>query len=265
VEDDVNARILENLPVRPMITTLAEAKRLGAMALFGEKYGDVVRMVEVGDGSFSRELCGGTHVRSTAEIGLFKILGETSSAANVRRIEALTGPQAVRYMRRRDALLSHTAAALRTEPERLAERVAALQDQARKAAKSASNGAADVGALAARASDVAGVKVLAEVVDAPDAKSLLETADRVKGRLGDAAIVLGCAADDRVHLVASVAPAVVERGVKAGAIVKAAAEVAGGGGGGRDTMAQAGGRDPDKLPEAIAAARAAIEAALGVA
>jgi alanyl-tRNA synthetase len=265
VEDDVNARILENLPVRPLKTTLQEAKRLGAMALFGEKYGDVVRMVEIGDGSYSRELCGGTHVRSTAEIGLFKILSETSSAANVRRIEALTGPEAVSYMRRRDALLSHTAAALRTDPDRIVERVAALQEQAKKAAKASTNGAVDVAALARRASEIAGVPVLTEVVDVPDAKALLETADRVRGKLGDAAIVLGCAADERVHLVATVAPPVVARGVKAGAIVKVAAQVAGGGGGGRDTMAQAGGRDPEKLPEAIAAARAAIEAALGAA
>jgi alanyl-tRNA synthetase len=263
VEDDVNARILENLPVRPQQTTLEEAKALGAMALFGEKYGDVVRMVEVGDGSFSRELCGGTHVRSTAEIGLFKVVTETSSAANVRRIEAITGPEAVGYMRRRDELVAHTAAALRTEPERLPERAAALQAEAKKKAKAPSaNGAGDVAELAGRAIEVAGAKVLTAVVPAPDAKALLDTADRVKGKLGDAAIVLGCAADGRVHLVASVAPALVERGVKAGAIVKVAAEVAGGGGGGRDTMAQAGGRDPEKLEEAIAAARAAIEAAL---
>jgi alanyl-tRNA synthetase len=272
VEDEVNAKVLENLPVRPLQTTLDEAKALGAMALFGEKYGDVVRMVEVGDtptssrgtgAVYSRELCGGTHVRSTAEIGLFKVVTETSSAANVRRIEAITGPEAVSYMRRRDELVAHTAAALRTEPERLPERAAALLTEAKKKAKATSaNGAGDVGELAGRAIEVAGAIVLAEVVPAADAKSLLDTADRVKGKLGDAAIVLGCAADGRVHLVASVAPALVERGVKAGAIVKVAAEVAGGGGGGRDTMAQAGGRDPEKLEEAIAAARAAIEAAL---
>jgi alanyl-tRNA synthetase len=263
VEDEVNERVVENLPVRPQVTTLEEARRLGAMALFGEKYGDVVRMVEIGDGSFSRELCGGTHVRSTAEIGLVKILTESSNAANVRRIEALTGPEAVRYMRRRDELVAHTAAALKTEPERLTERVAALQEQARKGAKAGAGSAVDPEALAARATRLDGAVVLTEVVPATEPKALLDLADRVKGKLsGDAAIVLGTAAEGRVHLVAAVAPELVQRGVKAGAIVKAAAQVAGGGGGGRDTVAQAGGRDPEKLPEAIAAARAAIEAAL---
>ena len=263
IEDRVNEWILRNDPVRPLTTTLEEARRLGAMALFGEKYGDVVRMVEIGDGSYSRELCGGTHVRSTAEIGVFKILSEGSSASNVRRIEAITGPEAVGLLRRHDALLAEAAAALRTQPERVVEAIEALQERAKHAAKAPVNGAVDPAALAGRAVELSGARVLTEVVEAPDAKALLELADRVKGRIGgDAAIVLGCAVDGRVHLVASVAPALVERGVKAGEIVKAAARVTGGGGGGRDTMAQAGGRDPERLPEAIAAARDAIEAAL---
>src|SRR3954454_19059103 len=265
VEDQVNDWILRNDPVRPLTTTLDEAQRLGAMALFGEKYGDVVRMVEVGDGSYSRELCGGTHVRSTAEVGVFKITTETSSAANVRRIEAVTGAEGVALLRRHDDVLREAAAALRKRPEEVASAVTDLRDRAKQAAKSgpaAGNGAVDVAALAARAEEVAGASVLTEVVEAPDAKALLDTADRVKGKLGEAAIVRGTAADGRVHLVASVAPGLVERGVKAGEIIKVAAQVTGGGGGGRDTMAQAGGRDPDKLPEAIAAARAAITDAL---
>jgi alanyl-tRNA synthetase len=235
------------------------------MALFGEKYGDVVRMVEVGDGSYSRELCGGTHVRSTAEIGLFKIISEGSSASNVRRIEAVTGPEAVGLLRRHDDLLHEAADALRTQPERLPEAVAALRAEARAAAKAgAAAEGPDAATLAARAAQVDGAIVLAEVVEAPDAKALMDIADRVKGKLGDAAaIVLGTAVEGRVHLVAAVTPALVERGVKAGEVVKVAARVAGGGGGGRDTMAQAGGRDPDKLPEAIEAAREAIVHALG--
>jgi alanyl-tRNA synthetase len=264
VEDMVNAWILRNDPVRPLTTTLEEAQRLGAMALFGEKYGDVVRMVEIGDGTYSRELCGGTHVRSTAEIGLLKIVSEGSSASNVRRIEAITGPEAVRLLRHHDDLLQATADALRTQPERLPEAVAALRSDARAAAKAgAASAGPDPATLAAGAAQVDGAVVVAEVVEAPDAKALMDIADRVKGQLGDsAAIVLGTAVDGRVHLVAAVTPALVQRGVRAGDVVRVAAQVAGGGGGGRDTMAQAGGRDPEKLPEAIAAARAAIEAAL---
>ena len=125
VEERVNEWILSDHPVRALDTTLEEARRLGAMALFGEKYGDVVRMVEVGDGSFSRELCGGTHVRRTAEVGLFRVLGESSSAANVRRIEAITGPEAVALMRRHDVLLREVASRLRTRPEQVVEAVEA--------------------------------------------------------------------------------------------------------------------------------------------
>jgi alanyl-tRNA synthetase len=265
VEDMVNEWILRNDPVRPLTTTLQEARRLGAMALFGEKYGDVVRMVQIGDGTYSRELCGGTHVRSTAEIGVFKITSEGSSASNVRRIEAITGPEAVGLLRRHDDLLEQAADELRTQPERVPEAVAALRAEARAAAKAGAQAAGpDAGELAARAAQVDGAGVVAEVVEAPDPKALMAIADRVKGKLGDnAAIVLGTVVDGRVHLVAAVTPALVERGVRAGDVVKVAAQVAGGGGGGRDTMAQAGGRDPEKLPEAIEAARAAIVHALG--
>ncbi|HXO10537.1 MAG TPA: alanine--tRNA ligase [Solirubrobacteraceae bacterium] len=267
VHEDVNRWILESQPVRAITTTLEEAKRLGAMALFGEKYGDVVRMVEVGDGSFSRELCGGTHVRNTAEIGLFRILSESSNAANVRRIEAITGPEAVRFVGDRDRELERTAAVLRVPAEHVAESVQALSDRVRELERAArrgatANGAIDIDALAARATETSGASVLTAAVDAADGQALLELVDRLKGKLGDAAIVLGSAGDGRVDLVASVAPALVERGVRAGEIVKVAALEVGGGGGGRDTLARAGGRDPEKLPAAISAARTAIEEAL---
>ena len=269
VEDLVNEWIVRNDPVRAITTTLEEARRLGAMALFGEKYGDVVRMVEVGEGNFSRELCGGTHVRSTAEIGAFHILSETSSAANVRRIEAVTGPAAVALLREHDRLLLDAAAALRAAPEDVPETVRAHERERRELAKRASSGVAiaradaiDIDDLAAQAALVDGVPVLASAVDVDDAKALLTLADRLRGRLGDAAIALGTVADGRAHLLVSIAPALVERGVKAGAIVKLAAEKVGGGGGGRDTLAQAGGRDPQRLGEAIEAAEDAIIAAL---
>ena len=264
IEDRVNEWVLRNDPVRPITTTLDEARALGAMALFGEKYGDVVRMVQIGDGTYSRELCGGTHVRCTAEIGVFKLLGESSSAANVRRIEAITGPAAVAELRAGDAKAREAAALLRTDVAQLPEAVAGLRERAKQAAKGSADGAAvDIDALAAGAAQVAGADVVAEIVSVPGAKELMDVADRVNGRLGEqSATVLGTVVDGRVHLVAAVTPALVARGVKAGAVVKAAALMAGGGGGGRDTMAQAGGRDPDSLPDAIAAARAAIEAAL---
>jgi alanyl-tRNA synthetase len=266
IEDQVNAWVLANHPVRALTTTLDEAKSLGAMALFGEKYGDVVRMVEVGDGSWSRELCGGTHVRSTAEIGVFKVTTETSSAANVRRIEAVTGPVAVQLLRHHDAVLSEAAAVLRTSPENVAAAAADREAKRRdleKAAKSG-GGAAAVSVSADGAEDVAGARVLVAQADFPDAKAMPDAADKLRGQLGDpSVVVLGSAAGGRVSLLVAASPGAVERGVKAGAIVKAAAAVVGGGGGGRDSLAQAGGRDAAKLPEALEVAKAEIAAALG--
>ena len=267
IEDRVNEWVLRNDPVRPITTTLDEARALGAMALFGEKYGDIVRMVQIGDGDYSRELCGGTHVRSTAEIGVFKLVSESSSAANVRRIEAITGSEAVAALRGSDAKAHAAATLLKTGVAELPEAVAALSARVKQAAKAASsNGVAtiDADALAAAATQIAGADVVASVVSGiASAKDLPDLADRIKGKLSDeSATVLGTVVDGRVHLVAAVTPALVARGVKAGAIVKAAAQVAGGGGGGRDTMAQAGGKDPEALPDAIAAARDAIAAAL---
>jgi alanyl-tRNA synthetase len=270
VEDQVNAWILESQPVHALTTTLAEARRLGAMALFGEKYGDVVRMVEVGDGSFSRELCGGTHVRGTAEIGLFKVLSETSSAANVRRIEAVTGPEAVRLLRERDRALSAAAEVLRVTPERVPDTVTELRGRVRELEREMRSGGGsatgpagvDVDRLAAGALDLDGARVVLAALAAVDGKALLDVADRLRNKLGEAVIVLGSAGEGRVDLIATVAPELVERGVRAGEIVRAAAAVVGGGGGGRDTMARAGGREPDKLPQAIEAAREAIASAL---
>jgi alanyl-tRNA synthetase len=270
VEDRVNEWILANDPVRPITTTLEEAKKLGAMALFGEKYGDVVRMVEIGAGDYSRELCGGTHVRSTAEIGLFHVLSETSSAANVRRIEAVTGPEAVQLMREHDRLLSDVAATLRVRNEDAPEAVRRREQERKRLEKAAKNGSdpstggeqLDVDSLLGRAVDMAGTPVLVASVEVADAKALLDLLDRLKGRLAGAVLVLGTAVDGRVHLATSVAPALVDRGLKAGDLVKRAAAVVGGGGGGRDTLAQAGGRDPEKLAEALETARAAIESTL---
>ncbi len=189
VEDRVNEWIARNDPVHAITTTLDEAKRLGAMALFGEKYGEVVRMVEVGGGEYSRELCGGTHVRSTAEIGAFRILHETSSSANVRRIEAVTGPVAVELLREHDRLLGDVAAQLRARPQDAPDAVKKLADERRRLEKqlktgdvgSAGNVEVDLDALVASARESAGAKVLSATVDTPDAKTLLEILDRAQG------------------------------------------------------------------------------------
>jgi alanyl-tRNA synthetase len=264
IEDAVNDWILEAHPVRALETSLEEAKRLGAMALFGEKYGDVVRMVEVGDGSFSRELCGGTHVHNTAEIGVFKMTTETSSAANVRRIEALTGPAAVEMLRAHDTELQRTATALKVGPSSVAETVEELARRVRELERAprTTDSSIDVQALMSSAEDVGGGSVLVQSVAGADMNALLDLSDKLRAGLGDAAIVLGSAAEDRVNLVANVAPSLVARGVRADEIVKLAAAEVGGGGGGRDTLARAGGRDPEKLPDALSAADLAIRAAL---
>ncbi len=263
VEDQVNERILQSLSVRALTTTIDEAQRLGAMALFGEKYGDVVRMVEIGDGSFSRELCGGTHVARTSEIACLKIISEGSSAANVRRIEAVTGPVAVALLRRNDALVSEAAGALKTTPDQLPAALAKLQEAARSAA-GAATASIDEQQLAASARDLGDAKLLVADVGGVPATELMDVADRLKARLGDsAAVVVGSVVDGRVSLVVAVTPALVERGVKAGDVVAAAATLVGGGGGGRDTIAQAGGGEPEKLDQALALAAKMVEEALG--
>jgi alanyl-tRNA synthetase len=263
IEDRVNEHVLANEPVRALTTTLEEARSLGAMALFGEKYGDVVRMVEVGDGGWSRELCGGTHVRSTAEIGVLKITTETSSAANVRRIEAVTGPVAIETLRRHDRLLHDAAQALRTAPENVAA-VAAEREAERRALLKGATVTAAADDSFDDIIDVNGVQVVLEMKQVANPRALADVADRMKNRLGDlGVVVLGSGSEGKASLLVAATPGAVERGVKAGDIVKVAAKVVGGGGGGRDTMAQAGGKQPEKLPEALETAREEIERALG--
>jgi alanyl-tRNA synthetase len=262
VEARVNAWIAAGRPVRAIETTLDEARSLGAMALFGEKYGDWVRMVEIE--GVSRELCGGTHLRTSAEVGLFHITTETSSASNVRRIEAVTGPVATELFEERTARLRELSGLLKASEAELPRAVEKLRAQVRelKERPAGDSSGAEAGRLVDAAEEVGGVPVVVARAEVSDAKALLDLSNQVRQKLGDAAVVLGAAADGRVHLVANVSPPVVARGVKAGDVVRIAAEVAGGGGGGRDTMAQAGGRDPEKLDEALAAARTSIESAL---
>jgi alanyl-tRNA synthetase len=266
VEDRVNEWIKASTPVRWLNMERAEAEKLGAMALFGEKYGEWVRMVEV-DG-VSRELCGGTHVANTAEVGIFKISSEGSSAANVRRVEAITGPAAIDFFRGREAELREAGELLGNPQDPLAgaRRAAEQLKEAGAGAEQAQRQLAGEEAerLVAAAAEVGGVKVVVVASELAGQKELLEVANRVQSTLGGAtALVLGSGDGDKVALVSLVSEQAVGRGLSAARLVREAAAVVGGGGGGRDDMAQAGGKDPAKLGEALAAARAAIERELG--
>jgi alanyl-tRNA synthetase len=245
VEEIVNERIFENLPVHTFLTPIDEARKLGAMMLFGEKYGDVVRVVEVP--GFSRELCGGTHVRSTAEIGPFAILSEGSVGSGVRRIEAVTSGEAFAYLRAR----AEEAGELRSKLE-----------QARKETKKKSDAAAGPEVVAERRNQAGGVEVIVMELGESTPDDMLELSDRLKQRHAPAAVVLGARENGRVHLVVNLDRSLEERGLDAVALVREAAALMGGGGGGRPTMARAGGRDPEKLPDALAQAEKALIAAL---
>ena len=266
VEDRVNEWVKASRPVRWLEMERAEAERLGAMALFGEKYGEWVRVVEV-DG-VSRELCGGTHVANTAEVGIFKIASEGSSAANVRRIEALTGPAAIDWFREREERLREVGELLGAPQDplagarRAAERLREAGEGAKQAAKEQLGEEAE--RLVAEAAESGGVAVVASRAPLADQKQLLELANRVQSKLGgDSAIVLGGAEGGKVALVVLVSKGAVERGVSAADGRPRGGAVVGGGGGGREDMAQAGGKEPAKLDDALGAARAAIERGLG--
>ncbi len=273
IEDRVNEWVKASRPVRWLNMGREEAEKLGAMALFGEKYGEWVRVVEV-DG-VSRELCGGTHVASTGEVGIFKIVAEGSSAANVRRVEAITGPAAIDFFREREQQLREAGELLgnprdpvggaRRAAEKLKEAGAGEEQAARERIGEEAELAVDAvvdGVLPGP--DGSLVIFEAKKLGSANPKQLLEVANRVQSKLGgNSAIVLGGAAGGKVGLVALFSPDVVATGLSAGALIKEIAPIVGGGGGGRDDMAQAGGKDPAKLEQALAAARAAIERELG--
>jgi alanyl-tRNA synthetase len=266
IGDRVNGWIKASRPVRWLEMERPEAERLGAMALFGEKYGDWVRVVEI-DG-VSRELCGGTHVANTAEVGIFRVSSEGSSAANVRRIEALTGPAAIDWFRQSEERLREVGELLGspqdplTGARRAAERLREAGEGARRAAGEMLGEEAE--RLVAGVEMLGGIGVVSSRAPLADQKQLLELANRVQSKLGgESAVVLGGAEDGRVGLVVLVSQGAVAGGLSAAKIVREAAAVVGGGGGGRDDMAQAGGKDASKLEQALATARRAIEAGVG--
>ena len=265
IEELVNRRIVENHPVRTFTTSLEHARDLGAVALFGEKYGDFVRVVEIDD--FSRELCGGTHVSSTSEIGIFKIVSEGSVGANIRRIEAITGSAAVGYYRTADGLMAKAAEALGVaDGGEVLNALGKLQARAQSLEADVkafvSEAAKDVvQSLADRAISRDGMSVVAEVVDARDMDHLLSLVDQVRDRVRPGVVALGADLQGKATLVVSVSPEV--SGVDAGRVVSSSAREFGGGGGGTARLGRGGGGDPAKLGAALEAARRAILEGLG--
>ncbi len=261
VERIVNDAIRANHDVAARIMKYDEAVRGGAMALFGEKYGDEVRVIGMGD--FSTELCGGTHVKRTGDIGLFKIVSESGVAAGIRRVEAMTAEGALAWVQGEEATLAEAAALLKAPPAELTTRIAQILDNVRalerELARLKTRMAATVGDdLAAQAHDVKGVKVLAAVLEGGDARTLRETMDKLKDKLKSAAIVLAVAEGSKVSLIAGVTADLTAK-LKAGELVNFIAQQVGGKGGGRADMAQAGGTQPANLPSALASVKAWVE------
>ncbi len=258
VERIVNEQIAAGLPVETDVMSLEDARKTGAMALFGEKYGDEVRVVTMGD--FSKELCGGTHVGNTADIAVFKILSENGVAAGVRRIEALTGTNVFDYYRQVEEELNEAAKAAKSEPENLAEKISHMQKEIRSLqseneslkSKMAQAAAGDV---MDQVTEVNGVKLLAASVSNVDMNGLRDLGDQMRDRLGEGVVLLASAVDGKVSLVAMATDEAVKKGAHAGNLIGAVASYVGGGGGGRPNMAQAGGKNPDGIPQAIAAAK----------
>ncbi len=257
VEDIVNAKILEALPVVTKEMSIEDAKKTGAMALFGEKYGDTVRVVNMGD--YSIELCGGTHVENTSHIGLFKIVSESGVAAGVRRIEALTGSNAREYFKNVEGKLNDAAKALKTTPADIADHIKKLQDEL-KALKSeneslkSKEAQAALGDVMDQVQEVNGVKVLATSVKGVDMNGLRDLGDQMKAKIGEGVVVLISEADGKVNLIVMATDGALAKGAHAGNLVKAIAPKVGGGGGGRPNMAQAGGKNPAGIQDALAEA-----------
>ncbi len=254
VEAIVNAEILANAATQARVMPIEEAQKVGAMMLFGEKYGDEVRVLDIGS---TRELCGGTHVQRTGDIGLFKIVAEGGVAAGVRRVEAVTGDNALAYLQQVESTLGGVAGALKVTPSEVPARVAAVLEQVRGlekeiAALKGRLASAQGDELVARAVDVKGLKVLAATLDGADAKTLRETMDKLKDKLKTAAIVLAAVDGGKVQLAAGVTADSTGR-VKAGELVNFVAQQVGGKGGGKPDMAMAGGTDAAALPKALAA------------
>lgn len=262
VEDMVNAKIMEGIPVETAIMSIDEAKKSGAMALFGEKYGDEVRVVTMGD--FSKELCGGTHVKNTSDIAAFKIISESGIAAGVRRIEALTGDNVFAYYENIEKELNEAAKVVKSTPanlidrlEKLMEEVKALQSENESLKSKAAKDA--LGDVMDKVVEVNGVKLLATSVSGVDMNGLRDLGDQLKTKLGEGVVVLASDMDGKVNLIAMATDEAQKKGAHAGNLIKAIAAKVGGGGGGKPGMAQAGGKNPAGIAEALEEVKSVLE------
>ncbi|MFZ0371038.1 MAG: alanine--tRNA ligase [Halobacillus sp.] len=254
IEAIVNEKVWQSIPVRVEYSSIEEAKEKGAMALFGEKYGDTVRVVQVGD--YSLELCGGCHVINTAEIGLFKIVSETGIGAGTRRMEAVTAKDAYLYMNSKESLLKQAGERLKTKPEQVPERIDFLHKEIKDLQRENESLSAKISNMEAstildEVEEINGVKVLAKQVDVKDMNALRSMIDDLKQKIESGIILLAAPNGNKVQLIAGVSKDLVEEGYHAGHLIKEAASRCGGGGGGRPDMAQAGGKDVSKIPEAL--------------
>ncbi len=262
VEMIVNQVILEAMPVNIFETDIDEAKKLGAMALFGEKYGNIVRVVRVGD--YSIELCGGTHLTNSAQAGMFKILSESGVAAGIRRIEATTGMNTYREMARAEATLRKASGMMRANPAQLVEKIAELEEQSKTkdreiAALKQQQAGSAAGDIVRNIVEIAGVKAAVAGVDGMEMEELRELSDMLKDKMGSGIAVIGTVNGGKVNFIATATKDLVKRGFHAGNLIREVAKVAGGGGGGRPDMAQAGGKQPEKLAAALEKAKDLIK------
>ena len=266
IEDLVNQHILKNDEVKTDLMEIEQALETGAMALFGEKYGDRVRVLSVADGSFSRELCGGTHVSRTGDIGLFKIVSEGSVAAGTRRIEAITGMGVLEHLRKADTTLALVGETLRSKPEEVLEAAQKLVESEKKLrkeldAQQMKSAAAQAGDLLDQARDIKGVRVLSARVEGVSRPAMRQMVDQLRARLGSGVIALGAVSDGKAALIIGVTKDLTAR-LDAGKIVRQAAELMEGSGGGRKDLAEAGGKNPDKLDECVNAVPGIVESML---
>ncbi|GFZ31461.1 alanine--tRNA ligase [Clostridium zeae] len=262
VETMVNEKIMEAYSVCTDVMTIDQAKNSGAMALFDDKYSDEVRVVSIGD--FSKELCGGTHVSNSGQIGLFKVVSETGVAAGIRRIEALTGFNAIKHFESKSEIIREVTSTLKcnekdilrklhSQTVDLKEKEKEIQELKLKMVQGSENDIID------SAKEIKGVKVVASTVEGLDGNALRDLADKIRNKVGNGVVVLGSASDGKVNLVAMATRDAIEKGIHCGKIIKEVATIAGGGGGGRPDMAQAGGKNPEKLNEALAKVNELVE------